>query len=274
MGILLLYYQPFSAEATRRFADLLRSVDKDSVLVIVENQKIERSDTTMLNTHVIAGNNTLHEFSGWQVGLDYCKRHDLIPHSGILVFANDTFCHHNKFGPISEWAFVHSFKLLLKDSRKLSLTGEVHPCGSVFSIDGQNFSQWVSTYLFAMTVSLSEKVQPLTTPLNLEQFFTHQVSLDGFLTGPLNDNLKRHLVNYLFGVRGSAKWYAAAPLSVDNMPRFVSKAKSILCEMHLSATTLSFGGELASVFKSRFIRQARRLERLLPRYRLPPSVSK
>lgn len=274
VGILLLYYRPFALEAIRRFVDLLKSVSKDYVLVIVENQKMQLPHTVLHDAHIVTGDNSLHEFSGWQAGLDYCKRSGLVPQHGILVFANDTFCHHNKFGPITNWCFVHAFKKLLKNPEKVALAGEVHPTGGVFSLDGQPFSQWVSTYLYAMTVPLSAKVESLTMPLNLDRFFTGHATSDKFLMGPLNENLKNHLVNYLFGLRGSAKWYAAAPISEQNLAKFVGKTKSILCEMHLSAVTIRLGGQLVSVFDNQFVQQARRLERLLPRYRQSPSVTK
>lgn len=274
VGILLLYYPSFATEAIRRFTRLIRSVCKNSVLVIVENQEILHPDKNLPGTHIIAGDNTLHEFSGWQAGLEYCKQQKLISQYGVLIFANDTFCHHNKFGPISEWCFVHTFKKLMRTPEKLALAGEVQPYASILTIDEKKFSEWVSTYLFAMTVSLSQKIEPLTNPLDLERFFTHQINPENFLMGPINDNLKNHLANYLFGLRGSARWYASTSLTHDNLPRFISKTKSILCEMNLSATTISLGGELMPVFKNKLIQQARRLERLLPRYRHPTSVSK
>jgi hypothetical protein len=221
VGILLLYYPSFAAEATRRFVDLLKSVSNDHVLVIVQNQKMHLPHTNLRGAHVVIGDNTLHEFSGWQSGLEYCQQRKLIPRHGILVFANDTFCHHNKFGPITRWCFVHAFKKLLKHPERMALAGEVHPTGGVFRLDGLPFSQWVSTYLYAMTVPLSERLESLTKPLNLDRFFTGQAVSNDFLKGPLNDNLKNHLVNYLFGLRGSAKWYAAASISEQNLAKFV-----------------------------------------------------
>ena len=267
VGVLLLYYQPFAAEATKRFVALLQSISTNYLLVIVENQQLQLNRNDFPDAHVIAGDNTLHEFSGWQTGLEYCRQRKLIPQSGILVFANDTFCHHNKFGPITTWCFSQTFRKLLKNPEEMTLAGEVHPTGGTFSIDGKHFSQWVSTYLFAMTVNLSEKFESLVMSKNMDRFFTGKANPDSFLIGPLNEALKRHLVNYLFGLHRSAKWYAAAELNNDNLARFVSKTKSILCEMHLSAVTTGLGGKLTPVFGSHFTQQARRLERLLPRYR-------
>lgn len=267
VGILLIYYQPYVAEATQYFTELLQSISKNFVLVIVKNQDLELPLSVQHHQHVINGDNTLREFSGWQAGIEYCESQQLMPLNGIVIFANDTFCHHNKFGPITRWAFRRSFRKILKSPTRMSLVGEVHPTGSEFTIGTKIFSKWVSTYVFAMTVPLLKRVGSLVPPLNLDQFFTGQLTPDKFLTGPLSENLKQHLVSYLFGLRGSAKWYAASLPTKENSRNFIGKTQSILCEMHMSATVVGIGAEMTSVFNSKLLFQARRLERLLPRHR-------
>lgn len=267
VGVLLLYYAPYVGDAIRYFTELLQSTAPNSVLIIVKNQDLQLPPTQHPCLHVIDGNNTLHEFSGWQAGIEYCRSQQLIHSNGLVIFANDTFCHHNKFGPITRWSFRRSFKRVLKSTSRMALVGEVHPAGNEFSIGPDVFSEWVSTYLFAMTVPLLQEVVSVVPPLDLDQFFTGQTAPEKFLTGPLNDSLKQHLSNYLFGLRGSAKWYAAQIPSERNIHQFIGKAKSILCEMYLSAATASVGAEIDSVFNSILLFQARRLERLLPRHR-------
>lgn len=267
VGLLLLYYQPYADASIRQFISILNAVSSDNLLIIVDNNGLVLPPITHPNIHRVSGDNFLREFSGWQAGLHYCQQHRLLPSNGILVLANDTFCHHNKFGPITRMAFVKAFKRLLKNADGLAMAGEIQSSTSPYSIADKPFSEWVSTYLYAVTAPLIEKVEQLVPPIDLDLFFTHQAEPDKFLKGPLNPNLKRHITAWLFGLGSSARWYGSKPLSTSNMQQFIGKSKSILCEMYLSAAVTGLGADLVSVFNSRFLRQARKLERLLPQYR-------
>ena len=269
VGILLLYYPPYATEAIQRFVAILNAISADNVLVIVKNQNFDLP-VPIAHTgsvHLIDGDNSLREFSGWQAGLDYCRQHAILRKDAVLVLANDTFCHHNKFGPITQLAFVWSFKRLFRKPDQLAMSGEMFGSAATFNIAGLTYSHWVSSYLFAITAPLVDKLGRLTPPFDLNLCFTQQAEPDRFMTGPLSLNLTRHIAAWLFGQGSSAKWKESQALSPLNQPQFIGKAKSILCEMYLSANVESVGGKLVCVFDSNFVRQLRRLERLLPKYR-------
>ena len=268
VGILLLYYPSYATEAICRFVAILNATRADNVLVIVKNQNfvlpvpVARTGAV----HLIEGDNALREFSGWQVGLDFCRKHEILRKDSILVFANDTFCHHNKFGPVTQLSFVWSFKRLLGKPDQLAMSGEMFGSTAAFSMGGLTYSHWVSSYLFAITAPLVDRLGQLTPPFDLDSCFTQQAEPARFMTGPVSANLARHIAAWLFGQGTRTRWKESQPLSAQNQLQFIGKAKSILCEMYLSAHVESVGGKLVSVFQSGFLRQLRRVERLLPRY--------
>lgn len=269
VGILLLYYPAYAEEAIRRFTAVLNAISATNVLVIVKNQSFDLPVPIAHAgaVHLIDGDNSLREFSGWQVGLDYCRQHTILQKDAVLVLANDTFCHHNKFGPVTQLTFVRSFKRLVQKPDQLAMCGEIFGSTATFSIADLTYSHWVSSYLFAITGPLVDKLGQLAPPFDLNLCFTQQAEPERFMMGPVSANLARHTAAWLFGLGSSTRWKGSKPLSALNQPQFIGKAKSILCEMYLSANVESVGGTLVSVFDSSFVRQLRRLERLLPKYR-------
>jgi hypothetical protein len=116
IGLLLIYYEHYAVKSIKRFISVLNSVSKDNVLIVIQNNRFDLPQISHPNFHVIAGDNSLREFSGWQAGIQFCNEHKLMPQDGILIVANDTFCHHNKFGPFTRLVFMHNFRRLLSST--------------------------------------------------------------------------------------------------------------------------------------------------------------
>jgi len=257
------YYADYVHGSTSRFASLLNAVSKENALVVIENSNLGTYSVPHSNFHIIRGDNALWEFSGWERGLQYSRESGLFPDDGIVILANDTFCHHNKFGPITRSAFIRSFRKLLEDPAKVSIAGEIHGGSLRGSIIDKPFSSWISTYLFAMTTSLLEAMESIIPDSDMDVFFTGKADSNEFLRGPISASLARHVQGWLFGRNENNRWYKSEPLNEANMHRFVGKAKSILCECYLSAHAASVGANFISVFGSPMLRQIRRIERLL-----------
>lgn len=266
IGVLLIFYEKYALESIDRFVPFLASISKNNTLVIVQNGEFKLPVVNHPNLHILKGDNSVREFSGWQAAISYCSENGLDTNQGAFIFANDTFCHHNKFGPLTRHLFSRQFRNVLRHPSSLTLAGETHGNNAQYSMLGMPFSNWVSTYLFCITFALSRKIGGvLPQELQLDAFFSGQANVENFLVGPLSANLIKDTNNWVFGLRPTAKWYGATQLSAENLPAFIGKTKSILCEKFLSAITLNVGGRVQSAFSSSWLNQVRRLERLLPK---------
>lgn len=257
-GILLTYYPSYFEKAVKQFNALLRSLPGKHSLVVVHNGPGLKSVRAGLE--ILAGNNSHREFSGWEVGLDYCRRNGLIEQSDLVVFANDTFCHHNKFGPLTRFTFRKALRRLLRDPSTPALAGEVHRLGKPYCIDGLVCDRWVATYLFGMSHALVAQLDRLTPATPMTDFYQQQTDKLEF-SDLVSPNLARHIEQWLTG-SGATRWKGAAAGEAQTLAQLQGKANSVLCEKYLTARALSSGGKLSDVFASAALRQLRRLEAL------------
>ena len=262
-GILLVYYPEYFARALARFRRLLTKLDRNALLVVVNNGPLLPSSVYAQDLTILEGDNALREFSGWRVGIAHCRNEFAVDDNTLFILANDTFCHHNKFGPITEAAFVRAFRKIKQCKQRFAIGGEVNGGVTEMSILGQSFQKWVSTYLFAITSPLLAALDDLAVPCDMDTFFGSPDSATGFLTGPLNAALRRHVEHWLFDTSGTNRWYGAGALTPSTWRSYVGKAKSILFEMYLSASCARKQALIISVFHVPILRQLRRLERLL-----------
>ena len=263
VGILLVYYPEYFDGSVTRFWRLLRKIHNDAALVVVCNGSFAPQTPPTTSAIVLRGDNALREFSGWKVGINHCRNSAAIEADALFVLANDTFCHHNKFGPVTELAFVSAFRHMLAHPNQLAIGGELHGGTTEMRILDKPFRTWVSTYLVAITSPLLSAIDDLAVPCDMNLFFERGNAPQPFLTGPLNSALRTHVENWLFNSAGKSKWYGAGPLTAASRSHFMGKATSILLEMNLAASCAQKGGVFVSVFGNPFIRQIRRLERLL-----------
>lgn len=265
VGLLVVYYEDYFTSAVTRFESLLTQLSNDYLLILISNNSVLNSSSCSDHRLRLEGDNALREFSAWDKGLAYCRDHQLLADDGLLVLANDTFCHHNHFGLITRRAFTSAFRDLLRKSNEPIIAGEVHSFGHDFQILGKSSSSWVSTYLFGMTAELFRRLGRLTPETDMDSFFTGQ-SEDDFISGPISKHLAKHIQSWLFSPERKNSWYRAGHLNYSNRNSYIGKAKSILCEKFLSAEVISIGGHIRSVFSNPIVRKARKLEKLLPEF--------
>lgn len=264
LGIYLAYYESYGVAGVDKFKRFLDGLDAQAELIVACNGPI----FDILRDYparVIRGNNVLREFSGWESGLNYARSSFIDLDKYLLIFANDTFCHHNNFGKISQYAFARSFKQLMKLPSVSGLAGEVWKFGDVYGVDGYTADRWVSTYLFAISGEDMEKMESIYPHPPIERFYianADQLSFSKCLTS----NLINHLNSWLTG-GGNSSWKNHAGVETSGLDRLRGKASSIICEMYLSAKVLAIGGVLIDVFENRWIRQLRRIETILSRIR-------
>lgn len=267
IGILVVYYEDYLDAALEEFSSILSRISKDNVVVVVSTNEDLRLGKMPENFTFIYGNNSLREFSGWESGLVYCRNKGLINSNSLVVFANDTFCHHNKFGFLTRLRFVSAFKKTARKAEAPILVGEIHELGHLFSIGDVKSGFWVCTYLFALTGSLIMRMGSLIPEDNLASI-RFGYTQENFITGEVSSNLASHICRWLLG-EGPTTWYGKEKLTSENRESLIGKAKSILCEKYLTARALATGATVISVFSNPLYRQLRRLESLTRRGRNP-----
>lgn len=238
-GILLLFYERYSESAIGEFKQLLTSVDPSCELIIVSNNP----DLRVEGVNLVYGENFNSEFSGFDAGI---KKINEISPDDFVIFANDTFCHHRRWGNFEKKIFKNAFQVSLKESFQ-GIVGEVDTFRENFCIMGCISSKWVSTYLFGMSCSLI---------LNLkQQLFLRE------LTGPnliypgeegsivwgdgVSQNLRIQLTNWVADTNRHG-WYKKG---VSNGVKII-KLQAILNEMYLSAFALNRGYVLRDVYSN------------------------
>ena len=258
-GILLQYYEPYLHRAVAEFDALLRSLPGRHSIVLVCNGRSAEA-LSISGIEVIAGDNSLHEFSGWEAGLTHCRANRLLEESDLVVFANDTFCHHNHFGPVTRTAFRHALRNLLQAPSTPAMAGEVHRLGTPYLIDGLECDRWVATYLFGMSRGLLQRTPRLTPTAPMAAFYRDCADELAF-SERVSPNLARHIERWLTG-SGRTRWRGAGTTESHSLTNLRGKANSILCEKHLTAQALNQGAALLDVFASTHLRRLRRVDAL------------
>jgi hypothetical protein len=257
LGVLLLYYEPYAPMAMSRFNRFLLGLHQDARLLIVQNGAwpVHHAPAGCIQ---VVGNNTRREFSGWDAGIEFATAHDLIPDPAVVVFANDTFCIHNRFGPFSQRAFRKAFFTLIDAPETPALAGEAHGLAQPYRIDGLSAERWVSTHLFAMTVALLHRLGRLSPPTSTDRCYARSEGRLGF-SSTLSSNLATHIEAWLLG-SGRRRWEGAPAPAHRSLHQLRGKADSILAEKLLAARCVAAGARVVDGFESPALRALRRIE--------------
>ncbi len=260
-GVLLLYYPQYARNAVEVFAAFLKSLSPDYGIVIVTNGNVPLADRPDV-VAVIDGENSLREFSGWNSGLDYFKKNIQGDSSELLVFANDTFCHHNRFGVFTRAAFRKTFKAIMNRPAVAAMAGEEFFLGKPYALDGLASKSWICTYLFAWNRSAMAGMGPLTPQAPIESFYARNERGELVFSERVSENLSRHIASWLTGSTPTS-WKGVGATGASGLEKLQGKANSILCEKYLSAAAVSRGVQLVNVFPGTSWKRLRRVESLM-----------
>lgn len=252
-GVLLLYYDKYAFRAINEFKMLLSNLDSDyRIILVCNNFNLKQNILKKIDYNVLDGDNSAWEFSGWQKGLSSLSLED----NDVVIFANDTFCHHNYWGKYEKFLFQKQFKKLIKKNSKKpfsAISGNVDTFGEKFSLEGCSASGWVSTYLFLITGTLLKQLDNKLTIRELISF--DGIKGDFIWDDGVSENLKKHIINWMFSI-GDAQsgWYKKD--DVDLMYKS-KKIQSILNEKYLSACCNKNGGIVYDVKDINILRKIR-----------------
>lgn len=263
IGILLVYYDHFASTAIRRFTKLVQSVASNSRVIVVFNGATPPPDPAPGVVHV-AGDNSLREFSGWDRGLATATELGFLRDAKLAIFANDTFCFHNKFGPITRRCFRSAFRKVLADPGGLSMAGECFELGGQASIRGLQFDTWMSTYLFGVSQPLLLQLGQISPDFDMDLLVRKTASGGVELTSEISPNMVRYLERWM-GLDGESGtvWYGVHAGKASSADQRIGKLRSILAEKYLTALCRSRGATVIDVFPSATLKQLRRIDRII-----------
>ena len=249
IGIIVIYYESFMTRAVIEFEKLIHNISENSKVVIVSNSisDVESYDEDSI---LLRWDNTYQEFGAWQFGINEVLKTLDDNSKPCFIFANDTFCHHRKFGTFEKSLFIRSFKKIINNKKKI-ITGPTSTSKlGKLGFDGCTFDRWVSTYLFGISFPFIKKLKfnICLEQIIIDRYFGNGNSEDDFFSKKLNENLKKHLVAWLFGRKGFSNWRAGESLNKENYIKMKNKASSIFREKYLTAFSINNKIKIVDVF--------------------------
>lgn len=262
IGLLVTYSPQYFQAAIDNFATLIGDISHDGKIFVINNNPIiSVNDSRVFN--VISGDNILHEFGAWQKGLDLILSFEKIPSDTLVVFGNDTLCHHRAFHSIERHAFARAFRKAARTSTPV-LSGQQSTFHHTFRLQEAEIRSWVCTYLFAANGPLLESLDRTVCShtLDLSVLVPGGEFEEDFFSHTLDPVLRQHLTAWLFGRPGFDKWRQSSPLSRSNANAMRQKAFSIMNEKLLTARSVRAGAKIADPLRSPSIRTLKGFRKL------------
>jgi hypothetical protein len=202
--------------------------------VVVDNADEGEGETAIASDiYRIAGDNSLHEFSGWDRGLAWLERRTPLATDTIVVLANDTVARVDKRQHVCELPVDR-----LAAVRHGALVGWVDEYPQPIELFGYSVRQWVDTSLVVAERRTFATLGPLADPLAAGSVFTNDWRNPFLEPSPLSARYRQYLATYYFGAPAAGgfdqAWYASEPLNARNFGVFKAKLRSVFCEHLLS----------------------------------------
>ena len=215
-------------------------------IIIVENNPnssfLKKSNLVGTSgLHIIRGDNTFREFSGWTYGLRYLREELRISDSNI-IFSNDTMLEHRAFDECMKKAFYLGFNDIFRSESPMMI-GDVDSLPVAPPLFSFETNKYLSTYLFALNLNAVKRVHTLVSSDNICDYFHRQCNVVSVFNevGKLNIDYINSIEYWLYKKSNQKKWYGHALLTIENFSAMKSKAISILLEHFLSDTLIKSG---------------------------------
>ncbi|HED2736222.1 TPA: hypothetical protein R4Z56_004955 [Citrobacter farmeri] len=247
--IIALYYPQYYREVRETILSIFSNFDY--YLVFVDNSGVIIPDIEVdSNIKWLAGSNLAGEFSAWDEGYSYLNEQQDIMEDDIIVFVNDTFCHHRFFTGYDEKLYKKAF-LECDDN---CIYGELNSTGEFFGINGLKFSSWISSYFFLGSKKCVDKIMPLNKTLNISiedsEVILRNLKLGKVYIPMFTRELNSHLTNWLFPKDGRG-WYRARDV---NQGALYFKLKAIVNEKLLTFSILKNNMRLVDIYNGKINR--------------------
>lgn len=213
---------------------LLNKINCDIEYVCVDNYNQEDFLEVHGNVHILSGDNTNWEFSGWQKGLNYVRENI---DCNVILFANDSLRSYKY--KMLEMPYLE--EMLEYSIKQNLLTGKIDSTGQGdFSFLGYNLSTWVCSNVFAGPNKIFEDC-------GIDSSYLFDIDsiiedVDKFLNNDqLGMDLRNHIYNWL-----SHCWHSKFDVRKD-LQLFKNKTKAILNEKLLTAKIIKSGYNVLNI---------------------------
>lgn len=253
--VVLVYYKEKAQLVIDHFVKNAQRYGINETLIVNNNY------TMASDERYIKGDNTLSEFSGWEVARDMLIKNGL-REEDIVIFANDTVLKHRLWTLVDDYAFTKGIKKLRAVTGIPAVCGEVLKASdSQYSINGLNINVWVSTYFFAVNGFFLLNSE-LHYKAELLSGFVKEYSVSSIVfDSSISESLSNHINSWLYPADGAHGWYKSKEVNQPEV--FLNKAFAILNEKRLAARCLDMGGEVISVYENYFLGKYKSLSRRL-----------
>ncbi len=211
---------PSALEYFKKYLSIIKN--HDVKIIVIENKK--QIDSYMAdNITYIKGDNTVHEFSGWDKGLEYIKNKNI--EYDIVIFANDAFLAPSGY---------YSPRMIMCDESiglcyKNGFFGSIMNCGN-FKINNKKVEKYIRTNCFMLSKKIINSIDGVTSfDLDfINKCIDKEISFPYFKdNAPLNSFVKENIINNL-----TKFWHSAFKLE-DNWELFRMKSLMLLNELFL-----------------------------------------
>jgi hypothetical protein len=218
--------------------------------VIVDNALDGRMGPTVAvelehDIHRVSGDNTMHEFSGWDLAITWLEQRYAPAPASIVVLANDTIVRADKHDRVRDMPADR-----VAAASRGALVGWIDEYPRSVELFGLAIRQWIDTSLVLAEWRTLAALRPLARPPADDVFADdwHAIFRE---PSPLSENYRAYLKTYFFGDRGDREfehgWYAQEPLTEGNFDAFKLKLRCVFCEHLLSARARARGIPLVDI---------------------------
>ena len=247
--IVALYYPHYYGKVRKEIFSIFKNTDLNIIFVDNSN-KIVPENEPALNVQWLKGSNTAGEFSAWDEGYSLLEQSNIKDNDDIVIFMNDTFCHHRFFTIYDRILYRRAVK---RCSSK-GIYGELNSTGKIFAIHQVAFTAWISSYVFLGRRENIVKLLPLNSASTISEEKFTQIGND--LTNKkvnipfFSDNLNQHLSNWLFP-KNESGWYNAGKISGNQL---LFKLKAIINEKLLTYNAINNNLDVNDIYQGKINR--------------------
>lgn len=216
--------------------------------IAVENQW--SSNVTMsapMGSRVIAGDNSLREFSGYEKGFHALIQSRMLGATDIILFANDTFDRNygSDYLDLFDWGFIEN------SLAQPGLVGWVDQYPELVEIFGHSHRSWIRTSFFLGRAKDFAEIFPLGTFIQSLDIFSHDMQ-EFFIKDDrrLSENFKAFNRTWLLGTEHESfkeNWHSIEKAKEHGLAYLQQKMKCIMAEHLVSLRAKSLGLSLADV---------------------------
>lgn len=242
-----------------RLENLLKLIKKDYFLIVIDNlNKI--TEIRWKNQIYTSGSNKNWDFGGWQEGIEIAKSELDFENISGVIFCNDTFCTHRRFGVLDQLYF--SFLCFVSRFLPLKLAvAEISTLSRTITVKNRTSNKWLASYLMFMNKSA---VNAIDWRVQLDNYGNYITSNTHTIFSTVVDTgLADYITHWLTDINSENRWYNAQKITEKNVHFLKLKGLQILQEKYLHATMYEKGIKIIDYRNNYFRRILRRLSRIL-----------